>query len=69
MGRIQLFPAICVDSTGTINVLYYDNRGTTSDSLQVYFSRSSDGGNTWLDNKISDKTFKPKGIANSNQYG
>jgi len=58
-GKVQLFPAICVDSTGTMDIIYYDNRNTTSDSLQVFMSRSSDGGNTWYDQKISDRTFKP----------
>jgi hypothetical protein len=65
-GKIQLFPAVCVDSTGAIDVLYYDNRNTTSDSLQVYLSRSTDGGNTWVDYQISDKTFAPKTVPFTN---
>lgn len=58
-GKIQYFPAICVDSTGAINVLYYDDRNTSSDSTDVFISRSTDGGNNWYDFAISDKRFKP----------
>jgi hypothetical protein len=61
-GKIQYFPAICVDSTGAINVLYYDDRNTTSDSAQVYISRSTTGGDTWYDFQVSDKTFHPQPI-------
>jgi hypothetical protein len=64
-GKIQFFPAICVDSTGAIDVLYYDDRNTTSDSSDVFISRSTNGGNNWYDFEVSDKTFKPKPIAAS----
>ena len=62
-GKIQYFPAISVDSSGAINILYYDDRNTTSDSAEVYLSRSLNGGNTWSDFNISDNRFKPKAIA------
>jgi hypothetical protein len=61
-GKIQYFPAICVDSTGAIDILYYDDRNTTSDSADVFMSRSTNGGNTWYDFEVSDKTFKPAAI-------
>lgn len=68
-GKIQYFPAICVDELGGIDVLYYDDRNTTSDSAQVYLSRSKDGGNTWQDFQVSSHTFKPKPIIGfSSQY-
>jgi hypothetical protein len=67
-GKIQYFPAICVDSTGAINVLYYDDRNTTSDSSQVYISRSTTGGDTWYDFQVSDKTFQPKAVSGGAQY-
>jgi hypothetical protein len=67
-GKIQYFPAICVDSTGAINVLYYDDRNTTSDSAQVFMSRSTNGGNTWYDFQVSDKTFKPDAIPGGPQH-
>lgn len=63
-GRIQLFPAMRVDEAGGLNVVYMDNRGNIStDSAQVYLSRSTDGGNTWKDHLISDHRFKPQGIS------
>ncbi|MCS7053000.1 MAG: T9SS type A sorting domain-containing protein [Ignavibacterium sp.] len=58
-GKIQYFPAIDVDDYGGINIIYYDDRTTTSDSASVFLSRSTDGGNTWNDYKISDRNFKP----------
>lgn len=68
-GKIQYFPAICVDELGGIDVLYYDDRNTTSDSAQVYLSRSKDGGNTWQDFRVSLHTFQPKPIIGfSSQY-
>ena len=68
-GKIQYFPAICVDELGGIDVLYYDDRNTSSDSAQVYLSRSKDGGNTWQDFLVSEHTFQPKPIIGfSSQY-
>jgi hypothetical protein len=64
-GKIQFFPAICVDSTGAIDILYYDDRNTTSDSSDVFMSRSTNGGSNWYDFEVSDKTFKPKPIVTS----
>ncbi|HEX9656166.1 MAG TPA: exo-alpha-sialidase [Bacteroidota bacterium] len=58
-GKIQYFPALHVDDQGGVNVLYYDDRSTTSDSSGVYLSRSVDGGTTWTDYPVSDHNFKP----------
>ncbi len=66
-GKAQYFPAIHVDNTGGINVLYYDDRGTTSDSATVYLARSTDGGNTWTDYRITDYNFKPSPIGGLGQ--
>jgi hypothetical protein len=62
-GKIQILPAVRVDETGGINVVYYDNRNVPNDSCQVYLSRSTDGGNSWADYQVSDHNFKPKGIS------
>jgi hypothetical protein len=62
-GKIQYCPTIDVDSTGAVNVMYYDDRNTSSDSAEVMLSRSKDGGNTFTDIVISDHRFKPKPIA------
>jgi hypothetical protein len=58
-GKLQYFPALHVDDGGGINVLYYDDRDTRSDSATVYLSRSTDGGTTWRDYRVSDHTFRP----------
>lgn len=61
-GKVQFFPAVCVDSYGGVNVVYYDNRlfPGTGDSCSVYISRSTDGASFFSDVKISDHNFKPK---------
>lgn len=61
-GKIQYFPAIKIDNSGAINIIYYDDRNTTSDSAEVFLSRSTDGGNTWNEYPISGHRFKPKQI-------
>lgn len=61
-GKVQFFPAIRVDEGGGINVVYYDNRTAPGDSMGVYLSHSSDGGNTWRDFRINDHWFRPKPV-------
>jgi hypothetical protein len=62
-GKHQFMPAIAVDTTGAINVVYYDSRNVvTNDSAEIYLSRSSDGGETWSDQLVSDHRFRPKVI-------
>ncbi|MEO8230807.1 MAG: T9SS type A sorting domain-containing protein [Ignavibacteriota bacterium] len=70
-GKIQYFPAVDVDNTGAINIIYYDDRNTSSDSAEVYYSKSTDGGDTWTDNVLSDHRFKPKPVfgGSSNYQG
>ncbi len=58
-GAIQYFPAVHVDKYGGLNVLFYDDRNTTSDSTGVFLARSDDGGDTWREFEISDHNFKP----------
>lgn len=66
-GKIQYFPAIDIDDYGSVNIIYYDDRTTTSDSASVFLSRSTDGGLTWNDYKISDRNFKPVPIGGLGQ--
>ncbi len=66
-GKMQFFPAIHVDNGGGINVLYYDDRNTTSDSATVYLSRSIDGGNSWTDIRVGTNTFRPQAIGGLGQ--
>ncbi len=66
-GKTQLFPAIHVDDNGGVNILYYDDRQTSLDSLGVYLSRSTDGGTTWNDYRVSSKNFTPRAISGLTQ--
>ncbi|MBK9331967.1 MAG: hypothetical protein IPM96_06070 [Ignavibacteria bacterium] len=69
-GKSQWFPAVRVDESGGVNVVYYDNRGTTNtDTAEVYMSRSMDGGATWTDMKVSDARFRPTSLALSGVAG
>jgi len=61
-GKIQYFPAMNIDSTGAINILFYDDRNTSSDSAEVFIARSQDGGNSWYERAVSEHRFKPKPI-------
>lgn len=57
----QIFPAINIDNSGNLNVVYYDTRNSvTNDSFQVYLSRSTDGGRIFEDILVSDHKFKLK---------
>ncbi len=66
-GKIQYFPAVHVDENGGLNVIYYDDRNTTSDSAGVFLSRSTNGGNSFTDFQISDHNFKPAPISGGGQ--
>ena len=66
-GKIQYFPAVHVDKTGGLNVIFYDDRNTTSDSSGVFLARSEDGGNSWKEFEISDQNFKPLPIGGLGQ--
>lgn len=67
-GRTQFFPALRVDEDGGINIVYFDNR-IFSDSLDVFLSRSIDGGNTWTDYRISNIRFKPTPVSGAGGQG
>ena len=59
-GSYEYFPAVNVDETGAVNVVYYSTRNVpTNDSAEVYLSRSTNGGVNFVDVKISDHKFKP----------
>ena len=58
-GKIQYFPAVHVDKQGGLNVIFYDDRNTTTDSTGVFLARSEDGGDNWREFEISDQNFKP----------
>ncbi|MBK8552095.1 MAG: exo-alpha-sialidase [Ignavibacteria bacterium] len=62
-GKYQWFPAIRVDESGGVNIVYYDDRNTASNASSVFMSRSIDGGVTWTDTEVSDHTFVPAPIS------
>ncbi len=70
-GKVQFFPAICVDAAGGVDICYYDNRNYPSvgDSCETYFSRSTDGGNTFTDVVASDHRWRVAGEAGLGTYG
>jgi hypothetical protein len=45
-----------------LNILFYDDRNTTSDSTGVFLARSEDGGEHWSEFQISDNNFKPNPV-------
>jgi len=61
-GRNQFFPAIRVDEDGGLNIIYYDSR-SAADSVNIYLSRSTNGGSNWTDYLVSDHRFKPAPVA------
>ena len=66
-GKTQYFPAVHVDKQGGLNVIFYDDRNTTTDSTGVFLARSEDGGNNWREFEISDRNFKPLPIGGLGQ--
>ena len=62
-GAIQYFPAVRVDESGGVNVVYYDDRNVGSNLVEVYMSRSTDGGSTWSDILLTDHNFAPSPIS------
>ncbi len=61
-GRNQFFPALRVDENGGLNIIYYDSRNS-ADSVDVYLSRSGDGGNSWSDYRVTTQRFRPRSVA------
>jgi hypothetical protein len=60
-AREHFFPWMTVDPlTGVVYVIYYDRRGTDGDGTDVYVARSSDGGRTFADSRVSASSFTPE---------
>ncbi|RPI74255.1 MAG: T9SS C-terminal target domain-containing protein [Ignavibacteriales bacterium] len=66
-GKIQYFPAVHIDDFGGVNIIFYDDRNTASDSAGVFLARSVDGGNSWTEYEISDHNFKPAAVGGLGQ--
>jgi hypothetical protein len=68
-GREHFFPWMTVDPvTGIVYVVYYDRRDTDGDGTDVYVSRSTDGGGSFTDMKVSALTFTPEASAFFGDY-
>lgn len=63
-GKDQYYPWCNVDqSTGRLNIVFYDSREVVNDSAGVYMATSIDGGLTFENFKVSDANFRPKAIS------
>ena len=49
----------CDPVSGTLSVIFYDDRNVGSTQCEVFCANSYDGGNTWEDFKVSDVAFTP----------
>jgi len=52
----------CDPETGTLAVVFYDDRNTTSASCETWVAYSLDAGNNWTDFRVSDVSFTPAPI-------
>jgi hypothetical protein len=59
-GKHQFFAWMTIDQTnGYLYFIFYDRRNYTSGQTDVYMARSTDGGNSFTNFKISDEPFTP----------
>lgn len=59
-SRHQFFNWMTIDqTTGVIFIIFYDRRNTTNVATDVYLARSTDGGNTFENFKVSESSFSP----------
>jgi hypothetical protein len=56
----QFFVWMTIDqSTGNLYFVFYDRRSTTGNATDVYCARSTDGGQTFTNFKVSESSFTP----------
>lgn len=59
-GKHQFFPWLTLDqTTGALYAIFYDRRAHDDNATDVYIASSTDGGVTWLNEKISESPFTP----------
>ncbi len=59
-GKEAYLPWItCDPQTGTLSVIYYDDRDVSSTQVETWVSNSFDGGDTWDAFRVSDVAFTP----------
>jgi len=68
-GKEQFFTWATVDPvTGELIVVYYDRRNYNTDSTDVYLARSTDGGLTFTNERISEAAFLPSAMVFFGDY-
>jgi len=59
-GRHQFFHWAALDpATGNLHVVFYDRRNTVGDETEVFVARSTDGGLTFQNRRVSESPFTP----------
>lgn len=62
-GAEHYFPWITCDPvSGTLSVIFYDDRNVGGSQCEVFCAVSNDGGESWEDFKVSDVAFTPSPI-------
>ncbi len=57
-GKLQCWPWISLNEQGNIAILYYDSRNSTSTNIiEAWLARSTDGGLTFINEKLSSVSF------------
>lgn len=60
-GSHQFFTWMTLDpASGNLYAVFYDRRNYADHQTDVYLATSTDGGQTWLNERISDSPFTPK---------
>jgi len=62
-NRYQYFSDVDVAPDQSVVISYYDQRNTSGFVTEYWLSRSTNGGNTWVDVAVSDHTFTPVPIS------
>ena len=59
-GREQFFTWMTIDqTTGFLYTVFYDRRNYADANTDVYMARSTDGGTTWINERVSASPFAP----------
>ena len=59
-GKDQFQPQIAITASGQVNISYFDRRNDPDNFyIDVYLSRSDDGGATWTDTRVTQKLWDP----------
>jgi hypothetical protein len=59
-GREQFLSWMAIDQvTGFLYTVFYDRRNYTDNNTDVYMARSTNGGTTWINERISASPFLP----------